>query len=77
MHTPTFTCTHAQGLVIAGIADIARPAEKLSVRQSGALAATGTVTPNWEVTWGGVLVHPSPASFPPPPPPLLPPTRPL
>lgn len=30
-----------QGLVIAGIADINRPAHKLSVRQSTALAATG------------------------------------
>ena len=32
-----------QGLVIAGLADVARPAEKLSFKQSGALAATGTV----------------------------------
>ncbi|XP_070568003.1 uncharacterized protein [Ptychodera flava] len=31
------------GLVIAGIADIARPPEKLSARQSGALAATGCI----------------------------------
>ncbi|XP_071136148.1 uncharacterized protein [Mytilus edulis] len=31
------------GLVIAGIADIARPAEKLSPPQSTALAATGIV----------------------------------
>ncbi|XP_071477215.1 uncharacterized protein [Diadema antillarum] len=30
-------------LVIAGIADYARPPEKLSVRQSGALAATGVI----------------------------------
>jgi len=30
-------------LVGAGIADIARPAEKLSVTQSGALAATGVI----------------------------------
>ena len=30
-----------QGLVIAGIADINRPAHKLSIRQSTALAATG------------------------------------
>lgn len=32
-----------QALVIAGIGDIARPAEKLSVTQSTALAATGNV----------------------------------
>ncbi|XP_031569809.1 mitochondrial pyruvate carrier 2-like [Actinia tenebrosa] len=31
------------GLVIAGIADLARPAEKLSVSQSTALAATGLI----------------------------------
>ena len=36
-----FGCAHTQGLVVAGLADIARPAEKLSVMQSGALAATG------------------------------------
>jgi len=30
-----------QCLVIAGLADYARPADKLSVRQSSALAATG------------------------------------
>ncbi|EDV20499.1 uncharacterized protein TRIADDRAFT_31849 [Trichoplax adhaerens] len=30
-------------LVIAGLADMARPPEKLSVRQSGALAATGCI----------------------------------
>jgi hypothetical protein len=30
-------------LVIAGIGDINRPAEKLSLYQSGALAATGTI----------------------------------
>jgi len=30
-------------LVIAGIGDLARPAEKLSVAQSSALAATGTI----------------------------------
>ena len=30
-----------QGLVIAGLADIARPAKNLSIKQSGALAATG------------------------------------
>lgn len=30
-------------LVIAGIADVNRPAHKLSVRQSGALAATGMI----------------------------------
>ena len=31
------------GLVIAGIADLARPAEKLSFSQSASLAATGTI----------------------------------
>ncbi|XP_075228263.1 mitochondrial pyruvate carrier 2-like isoform X2 [Lycorma delicatula] len=31
------------GLVIAGLGDIQRPAEKLSVSQSSALAATGVV----------------------------------
>jgi len=31
------------GLVIAGLGDLKRPAEKLSVSQSGALAATGTI----------------------------------
>ncbi|KAK4299907.1 hypothetical protein Pmani_027861 [Petrolisthes manimaculis] len=31
------------GLVIAGLGDLTRPAEKLSASQSGALAATGTI----------------------------------
>jgi hypothetical protein len=31
------------GLVIAGIGDLTRPAEKLSVQQSAALAATGVI----------------------------------
>ncbi|CAH0389733.1 unnamed protein product [Bemisia tabaci] len=31
------------GLVIAGIGDLTRPADKLSVSQSGALAATGLI----------------------------------
>lgn len=31
------------GLVIAGLSDLTRPAEKLSVSQSGALAATGII----------------------------------
>uniref|UniRef100_A0A6M2DMA4 Mitochondrial pyruvate carrier n=1 Tax=Xenopsylla cheopis TaxID=163159 RepID=A0A6M2DMA4_XENCH len=31
------------GLVIAGIGDLARPAEQLSIRQSGSLAVTGFV----------------------------------
>jgi hypothetical protein len=30
-------------LVIAGIGDLARPADKLSLSQSGALAATGVI----------------------------------
>ena len=32
-----------QGLVIAGLGDLSRPAEKLSMSQSGALAATGLI----------------------------------
>ena len=32
-----------QGLVIAGLGDIMRPAEKLSASQSSALAATGII----------------------------------
>lgn len=32
-----------QGLVVAGLADISRPAEKLSLTQSSALAATGII----------------------------------
>jgi hypothetical protein len=35
--------TFKWGLVIAGLADYARPPEKLSVKQSGALTATGTI----------------------------------
>jgi len=35
--------TFKWGLVIAGLADYARPAEKLSLKQSGALTATGTI----------------------------------
>ena len=35
--------SHIQALVIAGLADANRPAHKLSVRQSGALAATGII----------------------------------
>jgi len=31
------------GLVIAGLGDLARPAEKLSIPQSGSLAATGII----------------------------------
>jgi len=31
------------GLVLAGIGDLARPAEKISIPQSGALAATGII----------------------------------
>ncbi len=32
-----------QGLVVAGLADMQRPADKLSVSQSSALAATGAI----------------------------------
>jgi len=35
--------TFKWGLVFAGLADYARPAEKLSPKQSGALAATGCI----------------------------------
>ena len=34
-------------LVIAGIADFARPAEKLSLTQNAALTATGTIWTRW------------------------------
>lgn len=34
-------------LVIAGIADFARPAEKLSLQQNGALTATGLIWTRW------------------------------
>lgn len=33
----------SKGLVIAGIGDLSRPVDQLSVSQSGALAATGVV----------------------------------
>ncbi|CAI8025178.1 Mitochondrial pyruvate carrier 2 [Geodia barretti] len=36
--------TFKWGLVVAGLADVTRPAEKLSLQQSGALAATDTGT---------------------------------
>ncbi|XP_041463382.1 mitochondrial pyruvate carrier 2-like [Lytechinus variegatus] len=36
-------------LVFAGIADYTRPAEKLSVRQSGALAATGVIWARYSI----------------------------
>ncbi|XP_064603648.1 mitochondrial pyruvate carrier 2-like [Liolophura sinensis] len=35
--------TFKWGLVVAGLGDLTRPAEKLSVTQSTALAATGTI----------------------------------
>lgn len=34
-------------LVIAGISDFARPAEKLSLTQNGALTATGLIWTRW------------------------------
>lgn len=43
------TCSHdllsfsLQGLVIAGLSDLARPADQLSIAQSGSLAATGII----------------------------------
>jgi hypothetical protein len=39
----TTVLLHLQGLVIAGIGDITRPAEKVSISQCSALAATGIV----------------------------------
>lgn len=39
-------CSPLQGLVVAGLADMTRPAEKLSTSQSGVLTATGDVTLN-------------------------------
>lgn len=35
------------GLVIAGISDLSRPAEKLSLTQNGALMATGAIWTRW------------------------------
>lgn len=35
------------GLVIAGISDFSRPAEKLSLTQNGALMATGAIWTRW------------------------------
>jgi len=37
------------GLVIAGLGDLKRPAEKLSASQSGALAATGVIWSRYSV----------------------------
>ncbi|XP_021191148.1 mitochondrial pyruvate carrier 2 [Helicoverpa armigera] len=37
------------GLVIAGFGDINRPVEKLSVRQCGSLALTGTLWARWSL----------------------------
>jgi hypothetical protein len=34
-------------LVLAGVADFARPAEKLSATQNGALTATGLIWTRW------------------------------
>lgn len=34
-------CSPLQGLVVAGLADMTRPAEKLSTSQSAVLTATG------------------------------------
>lgn len=38
-----FHIVFIQGLVIAGIGDMNRPVENVSIRQSGALAATGFI----------------------------------
>ena len=44
VHVTCVVCMrYIQGLVIAGIADVTRPAHKLSITQSGALAATGII----------------------------------
>lgn len=39
----TITSFHYQGLVMAGIGDLTRPVEKLSVAQSASLTATGLI----------------------------------
>lgn len=38
---------HQWALVLAGVADFARPAEKLSLQQNGALTATGLIWTRW------------------------------
>lgn len=38
---------HKWAIVIAGISDLARPAEKLSLTQNGALMATGAIWTRW------------------------------
>lgn len=38
---------HQWALVLAGIADFGRPAEKLSLQQNGALTATGLIWTRW------------------------------
>lgn len=40
-------CVFQWALVIAGIADFARPAEKLSLTQNAALMATGAIWTRW------------------------------
>lgn len=39
--------THQWALVLAGVADFGRPAEKLSLQQNGALTATGLIWTRW------------------------------
>lgn len=39
--------THQWALVLAGIADFGRPAEKLSLQQNAALTATGLIWTRW------------------------------
>lgn len=43
MHAIMINFFHFKGLVLAGIGDLSRPADKLSVSQSSALAATGII----------------------------------
>lgn len=42
-HPPIHRNIHLQGLVIAGLGDLKRPVQTLSVKQSGALAMTGLI----------------------------------
>lgn len=45
---PRLTCTSSQwGLVLAGAADFARPADQLSISQNTALMATGLIWTRW------------------------------
>lgn len=48
MHTKKYRAPVMKwGLVLAGVSDFARPAEKLSLTQNGALTATGLIWTRW------------------------------